>query len=359
MKNAKYAVSGLLSAVLIPFSLQCSAQAASIGDCQAIQDRLARYACYDSWDAASGTVRQSAPARSNSARVQQQEEEESSLLGRIFDRDSDEAEAEQSAQVATDSSPGSDLENFGRPQANTRIVNGLDGESELIDNVADLEQLGPSLWLITLEGGQQWKQMLSKRYALQEGDQIRIYSTRWGSSFRLASNRLGGYIQVERVDSGSAVASVPQSASRQAAPAAATASAPPVQQEEEEERSFLGRIFDRDSDEAEAEEPVQVATDSTAESTVENFGRPQASARLTGGLDGKPELIDTIADLEQVGPSIWMITLESGQQWKQAVGKRYSLQVGEEVRIYPTRWGSAFRLSSSRLGGYIQVGRVD
>jgi hypothetical protein len=29
------------------------------------------------------------------------------------------------------------------------------------------------------------------------------------------------------------------------------------------------------------------------------------------------------------------------------------------VRIYPTLWGSSFRLTAKRLGGYIQVERID
>ena len=42
--------------------------------------------------------------------------------------------------------------------------------------------------------------MISKRYPLEVGDEVRIYSTRWGSSFRLSAERVGSYIQVERVD---------------------------------------------------------------------------------------------------------------------------------------------------------------
>ena len=91
-------------------------------------------------------------------------------------------------------------ESFGRQQAGARVVEGLDGKAELIDTVAELEQLGPNLWLIQLEGGQRWQQMLSKRYNLQEGDEVRIYPTRWGENFRLTAPRLSGYIQVERLD---------------------------------------------------------------------------------------------------------------------------------------------------------------
>ncbi|MDY6984686.1 MAG: hypothetical protein SV422_16495, partial [Pseudomonadota bacterium] len=57
MKTAKHAVPALLSVLLLPAAAQVHAQASTLNDCQAIQDRLARYACYDSWDATSGEVR--------------------------------------------------------------------------------------------------------------------------------------------------------------------------------------------------------------------------------------------------------------------------------------------------------------
>ena len=352
MKNPRHTVPALLAAILIPASAQTYAQAATLDDCQAIQDRLARYACYDSWDAASGVVRQSVP-RPSSAPRQEQAEDETSLFGRVFDRDADD-EPEQQPQVGTQDGESS-IANFGRPQSNARIIEGTEG-SELIDRVAALEQLGPSLWIITLEGGQQWKQMISKRYNLTVGDEIRIYPTRWGSSYRLASERIGGYIQVERIDAiPTAVAgTAPVPRAEQPQPARQQEEA----QDENEEGSLLGRIFNRDSDGDEAPAPRQATTE-PAGTTVEAFGRPQSEARVIEGSDGKSELIDTIAALEQLGPSLWLVTLEGGQQWQQMISKRYNLNVGDEVRIYPTRWGSSYRLTSSRVGSYIQVERVD
>jgi hypothetical protein len=356
----KVAVSGLLSLLLIPAS-QCFAQAATISDCQNIQDRLARYACYDKWDSASGVVRQSVPARTATTRAQEGEDE-TSLFGRVFNRDSD--EEEQAAEVATQSAPAT-ADTFGRQQqSNARLVDG-----ELIDTVAALEQRGPSLWLVTLSSGQQWRQMISKRYPLEVGDEVRVYSTRWGNSFRMASEKAGGYIQVERADNGGAVAvNAP-------APAPAAPAAEPAAQEESDEPGLLGRvggaiggvgsriggIFTRDSEAEEEEATPQVASESAAPAAaataVGDFGRASASGSSARVVDG--ELIDTIASLQQAGPSLWLVTLEGGQQWKQMISKRYTLEVGDEVRIYPTRWGNSFRLSSERAGGYIQVQRVD
>lgn len=365
----KFAVSGLLSLCFIPAS-QCFAQAADLSDCQGIQDRLARYACYDKWDSASGVVRQAVPtARSSTARAQEGEDE-TSLFGRVFNRDS--TDEEQAPEIATQQTAPTTSDNFGR--SNARVVQGDEG-AELVDTVAAIDQRGPSMLLVTLESGQQWQQMISKRYPLAVGDEVRIYPTRWGSSFRLASERAGGYIQVERVDNGGTVAV----GSPAPAPRAAPAQEPEAQEEDNSPGLFgrtvgaiggvgsrIGGIFTGDSDEEEAEEPAaptaapQVATENaapaaTVESGVGTFGRTSgSSARIVDG-----ELIDTVASLQQTGPSLWLVTLEGGQKWQQMISKRYTLQVGDEVRIYPTRWGSSFRLASERSGGYIQVERVD
>lgn len=209
MIKIKHLVAGLLSVILTPLSLCSTVQAADISDCRAIQDRLARYACYDSWDTAAGTVsrsRSSAPAPaaqnngSQSARVEAVEEEESSFfgLGRIFNRDA----ADVQPEATTEAAPVSELDGFGRTDEsdNARVLEGADGKSELVDTIASLEQYGPVMLRITLESGQEWQQMYSKSYPLKVGDEVRIYPTRWGSSYRLSAARLAGYIQVKRVE---------------------------------------------------------------------------------------------------------------------------------------------------------------
>lgn len=338
--TAKHAVPALLSVLLMPAAAQVHAQAATLTDCQAIQDRLARYACYDSWDSTSGEVRplprstapQPQPARTERAAPQA-------------------ATTAPAASAAPPAGPATAIESsvadFGRQQSSTRVVEGEDG-AELVGTVAALEQLGPNLWVVTLEGGQRWRQMLTKRYALQVGDDVRIYSTRWGSAYRLSSERVGGYIQVERVDAG-AVADAPMPGPR-------------VSDEAEDDKpSLLSRILRRDGTDDDAATaapaPQAVATAGSAPASVDDFGREQA--RIVQADDGKDELIDTVAALQQLGPNLWIITLESGQRWQQMLSKRYALQAGDEVRIYPTRWGSSFRLSVERLGGYIQVERID
>lgn len=70
------------------------------------------------------------------------------------------------------------------------------------------------------------------------------------------------------------------------------------------------------------------------------------------------ELHSTIASFRELQPNQYVITLENGQVWKQMHSQRYALENGMPVHIYPTRWGSAFRLSADELGGFIQVERV-
>lgn len=72
------------------------------------------------------------------------------------------------------------------------------GKEELIGRVTSLDK-GPNGWIITLEHGQVWRQMISKRFQLREGQEVRIYPTMWGKSFRLTLVDGAGFIQVERI----------------------------------------------------------------------------------------------------------------------------------------------------------------
>lgn len=71
--------------------------------------------------------------------------------------------------------------------------------AQLFATIASLRETVPNSYLITLENGQVWRQMRPQWYPLQAGQRVRIYSTRWGPAYRLASEELNGFIQVERV----------------------------------------------------------------------------------------------------------------------------------------------------------------
>ena len=104
-------------------------------------------------------------------------------------------EAPQPAVSASVNSNDSFEDNFGLPEEKTN-----DGQAaELIARVAEIKEFDRNRLLITMDNGQVWEQVNSKRFALAEGDEVRIYPTRWGSSYRLASLSHKGYIQVKRL----------------------------------------------------------------------------------------------------------------------------------------------------------------
>ena len=77
-----------------------------------------------------------------------------------------------------------------------------DDEEDLIElhsTISKLREFLPGRYLITLENGQVWRQMVGERYRLRVGHNVRIYPNRWGDSFRLSAEGLKGFIQVERV----------------------------------------------------------------------------------------------------------------------------------------------------------------
>ena len=70
---------------------------------------------------------------------------------------------------------------------------------ELHSTVSELKEYVPNRYLITLENGQVWRQMVGGKYELRVGHNVRIYPSRWGKSFRLSVEGFKGFIQVERV----------------------------------------------------------------------------------------------------------------------------------------------------------------
>lgn len=87
---------------------------------------------------------------------------------------------------------------------------------------------------------------------------------------------------------------------------------------------------------------------------AESYGFPQRAEKDPG----VPELAATISELRESVPDRFLITLDNGQVWRQMTSKKYRLEVGQQVRIYPTQWGDAFRLTVEELRGFIQVERI-
>ena len=103
---------------------------------------------------------------------------------------------QQQAETASIPPADSVESNFGLPEEK---VNENSPANELIARVAEIKEFDRNRFLITMDNGQVWEQINSKRFALEEGDEVRIYPTRWGSSYRLSSLSHKGYIQVKRL----------------------------------------------------------------------------------------------------------------------------------------------------------------
>jgi hypothetical protein len=70
------------------------------------------------------------------------------------------------------------------------------------------------------------------------------------------------------------------------------------------------------------------------------------------------EIMSSITALREIQPGRLEVTLANGQVWRQMYSDPYNLLVGHEVKIYPSGFGHYFRLTSTRLRGFIQVERV-
>jgi hypothetical protein len=85
---------------------------------------------------------------------------------------------------------------------------------------------------------------------------------------------------------------------------------------------------------------------------------PGEKSEDAGRPGNRPEIVSTIAGLRETVPNSYIITLDNGQVWRQMRPKTYPLRIGHAVRIYPTNWGEAYRLTVEGVGSFIQVERV-
>jgi hypothetical protein len=70
------------------------------------------------------------------------------------------------------------------------------------------------------------------------------------------------------------------------------------------------------------------------------------------------EVMSSVTALREIQPGRVEVTLANGQVWRQTYSDSYNLLVGHEVKIYPSGFGQAFRLTATELRGFIQVERV-
>ena len=193
--------------------------------CRGIMDDNARVNCYDElYDRAVGTVSpgndntrlldENRKMREELARIRQQNGETSTSsqsgsyypkysypadnrnreYGRSSSRQESSNRAEEFGLNESTSAGGS--EDFGNNEP--YVVKNDNGKDELIGRIASLRK-GVNGWIITLEHGQVWRQMISKHINLHKGQQVRIHPSIWGKSYRLTAEDSTGFIQVERV----------------------------------------------------------------------------------------------------------------------------------------------------------------
>ena len=71
-------------------------------------------------------------------------------------------------------------------------------ETGFTASIAQLRETVPNAWLVALDNGEVWEQVDPKPYRLKEGMQVRIYASGWGSSYRLTTPELNGFIRVRQ-----------------------------------------------------------------------------------------------------------------------------------------------------------------
>ena len=87
---------------------------------------------------------------------------------------------------------------------------------------------------------------------------------------------------------------------------------------------------------------------------INRFGKPEQ--RIVTNKDGEDVFYDRIESLQK-GPDGWLITLASGQVWKELYNRPYNLKEGMQVTISPGALGS-YHLSAGNLNRFIYVKRI-
>jgi hypothetical protein len=103
------------------------------------------------------------------------------------------------------------------------------------------------------------------------------------------------------------------------------------------------------------------ATASTGERSVmeriRGFGQNKPATSISTDEDGQERLHDSIAALQKRN-NLWVVTLGSGQVWRQTYPRTLLLREGDDVEIYREGIGSGYRLATPRLSGFIRVERM-
>ena len=141
-----------------------------------------------------------------------------------------------------------------------------------------------------------------------------------------------------------------------AAPTTAPAAAPVADAGEGQERE--AEAIAAATEEAQADEEDLNWFERRRARRAARAAEREAAEQAERAAAAENEILATIADLRERQPNAWLITLDNGQMWDQVRPQWYPLTPGDEVRLYPTNWGSSYRLTRIDRGGYIQVQQV-
>lgn len=114
-----------------------------------------------------------------------------------------------------------------------------------------------------------------------------------------------------------------------------------------------------DSETVPAEEATLSRRERRALRNAEQAAAEDAAEAAAEPAPTAGEFFGTIVEMRERLPNAYVIRLDNGQIWEQTEPKWYPLRPGLDVRIYPTRWGSRYRLTGIGAGGNIQVRRVE
>jgi hypothetical protein len=152
-----------------------------VAECITLESAVDRFQCYESRANAALEGRDGAP------------------VGAARRAEPSGASAFESAGRAAGGAPEEAIERGAPRAAAARSQSQDETPSEFYGTVAAVRETVPNTYVITLENGQVWRQTRPNRYPLQVGYRVRIYESGWGSSYRMSSEELRGFIQVERV----------------------------------------------------------------------------------------------------------------------------------------------------------------
>ncbi len=187
---ALVAVIGSIGATQVALAQAAAGVTIEVGDCVKLQAPEERLACYERQvDAAE--KRRATPSGDSPAA----------------------ASARQAAPPpAAPATSAATTPSTGRQTANTPRRHAAHGPAEdnsaqdksvqtstIVAKVVSLKQTVPNASVITLDNGQVWRQNYPQWYPLQPGQRVTLSGTIWGGSYRLSSDELEGFIQVERV----------------------------------------------------------------------------------------------------------------------------------------------------------------